>query len=680
MYYQLINSHIISSIAFITILLISYSFPNSTFLLDKNDNLSLLNLENRFKHSIISLKKLEKPNTCKFKNFTLWPDFPELKNPYKPEKCKVNFTNNYVTFSDGTLNYKEKNNSTKCQYQCNFAKNDYELTTGDWLDIDNAKPHCDVFEVLCTNLSDNKTIFQDIYLHVSDHKNIPYEPLTFLEDSYRNNTLDHRYNVHLIIIDSISYNNALRGLPKTLQYLQEEYNGTLFKYLNKVALNSLPNANAFLLNIRVPKLVDIINLRPTKNSDYWGTGENYCNSVLDNKPFIVKYYRELNFTTMNGEEAAVTAFNWPNCRGFTKPITHHTTRPYELRLHNKHFKKNGIFLKNFKKKCFKDYDYQMKYLSQFIKKYKNDKHFTYTWLTNIAHDDLTGFFHLDEYFKNFFIKNKKYLDNGFLIFMADHGFRIGSFRNTKQGEYEDANPFLLIAPPKNLQNKDSEIIKNLKDNSNKHISHFDIYATMLDIATEGTRTDFKNMKNFNFTKIVKNNKIKGYSLLREINNKRDCYNMEITSEYCLCQLEFKKFNETIFKKHRKRDDEAVSVDFSATPKFLTKQFVHELNNQLVKGKLLDKCELMYEKENGISELEYALNKSNKLIFKMKLEVSPKGIFEGIFDEDGNLISDDLNRVDRYGPFAEVCVPRHSYRKYCFCKSLLKKNKKSDFKL
>ncbi|CEF60385.1 Protein of unknown function DUF229 family and Alkaline phosphatase-like, alpha/beta/alpha domain and Alkaline-phosphatase-like, core domain-containing protein [Strongyloides ratti] len=672
--------HIIGSLAIFIFLLISNSFQNSTFLLDKKYNLSLQNLEKRFKNSIIYLKKIEKPNTCKFENFTLWPNFHELKNPFKPAKCKTNFTNNYVNFSDGILNYKEKNDFIKCQYQCNYAKNDYELTTGNWLDIEKAKPQCDVFEVLCNDISKNKTVFQDIYLHVSNHKGISYEPLTFLEESYRNNTLNHKYNVHLIVIDSISYFNALRGLPKTLEYLKNEYNGTLFKYLNKVGLNSLPNANSFLLNIRVPKLIDIINLRPTLNSEYWGTRGGYCSAVLDDKPFIVKYYRELNFTTMNGEESPVTAFNWPDCTGFTKPITHHTTRPYELRLHNKNFKKDGIFLKNFKKKCYRDYDYQMKYLSQFIKKYKNEKHFTYTWLTNLAHDDLTGFYHLDDYFKNFFIKNKKYLDNGFLIFMADHGFRIGSFRNTKQGEYEDANPFLLIAPPKNLQNEESEVMKNLKDNSEKHISHFDVYATMLDIATEGTRTNFKNMKNFNFTKIIKNNKIKGHSLLREINIKRDCYNMEITSEYCLCQIEFKTFNETIFKKHNKRDDKLLTVDFSATPKFLTKRFIEELNGQLDKGKLLDKCELMYEKDNGILNLEYSLNKSNKLIFKMKLEVLPKGIFEGIFDENGTLISDDINRVDRYAPYAEVCVPRHNYRKYCFCKSLLKKTKKSDFKL
>uniref|UniRef100_A0A0K0FX19 Exported protein n=1 Tax=Strongyloides venezuelensis TaxID=75913 RepID=A0A0K0FX19_STRVS len=351
MYPQLINSYIFGTLAILILSLIQYSYTNVTLSSIEKDNTQMHNIEDQYKKSISSLKSIEKPSSCKFQNFTLWPEFNEFKNPFKPQKCLKNFTNDYIFFSEGILSYNKKNKSISCQYQCNYAKNDYELSTGDWLDIDDSKPQCDVFEVLCNDTSTNQTVFQDIYLYVSDKKGISHEPLTFLEDSYRNSKLHHKYNVHLIVIDSISYYNALRGLPKTLKYLQDEYKGSLFKYLNKVGLNSLPNANSFLINIRVPKLIDTIKSRRTKNSDYWGTGSSYCNANLDNKPFIVKYYRELNFTVMNGEEYAVTAFNWPNCKGFSKPFAHHTSRPYELRLHSKKFRKDGIFLKNFKQKC-----------------------------------------------------------------------------------------------------------------------------------------------------------------------------------------------------------------------------------------------------------------------------------------------------------------------------------------
>uniref|UniRef100_A0A0N4ZB68 Sulfatase domain-containing protein n=1 Tax=Parastrongyloides trichosuri TaxID=131310 RepID=A0A0N4ZB68_PARTI len=649
-------------------------------LLVNNTLLSINNLENRFKKSVIHLKTLETPRSCSFPNYTIESNYSEFKHPYKPKECIANFNNNYVSFKNGILNYKNKNDKfVKCDYQCNYHKNDYELVTGEWKDIEDEKPFCDVFEVYCKDFSTNKTVFRDIYLQVSDHKQTFQDKVTFMEDSYKKEPIKYEYNVHLVIIDSISYFNALRGLPKTLKYLQKEYNGTLFKYLNKVGLNSLPNANAFLLNTRVPRLVDYQKSRNTKQSEYWGTGASYCNSYLDNKPFIVKYFRELNFTILNGEEAVVTAFNWPNCLGFKETIAHHTTRPYELRLHNKNYTRNGLFLKNFKKKCEKDYDYQLNYLSKFMEKYNKTRHLTYTWLTNIAHDKLTGFFHLDDYFTEFFTNNKKYFDNGFLIFMADHGFRVGGFRNTKQGEFEDANPFLLIAPPKALRSNDSEVMKNLKENSEKHISHFDIYTTLVDIATEGSKRHFKNMTPFNFTKILKNNKMKGLSLLRNINVTRDCYNMEITSEYCMCQIQFREYNSVVSKKLLKRETNDKNFNSSIIPQFLKKIFVNELNRQLKIGKLEDDCTMLMENPKGLFTLEYALNENNLLLFKVKQQVLPRGIFEAIFDENGKLITEDINRVDRYGPYAEICVPRHPYRKFCYCKSLLKKSINSEFK-
>jgi hypothetical protein len=66
--------------------------------------------------------------------------------------------------------------------------------------------------------------------------------------------------------------------------------------------------------------------------------------------------------------------------------------------------------------------------------------------------------------------------------MGDHGGRTGNVRNSAIGEFEDNNPFLFVILPEKLRsNKD--LFDQLHDNSKTIIVHYDLYATMLEIAT-----------------------------------------------------------------------------------------------------------------------------------------------------------------------------------------------------
>uniref|UniRef100_A0A914CD13 Uncharacterized protein n=1 Tax=Acrobeloides nanus TaxID=290746 RepID=A0A914CD13_9BILA len=65
--------------------------------------------------------------------------------------------------------------------------------------------------------------------------------------------------------------------------------------------------------------------------------------------------------------------------------------------------------------------------------------------------------------------------------MGDHGLRFGQFRSTRVGQVEDNNPALFVVVPEKLRNN-YPIMNMLQENSKQLISHFDLYASFVDIA------------------------------------------------------------------------------------------------------------------------------------------------------------------------------------------------------
>lgn len=95
--------------------------------------------------------------------------------------------------------------------------------------------------------------------------------------------------------------------------------------------------------------------------------------------------------------------------------------------------------------------------------------------------------------------------------MGDHGYRRGEIRRTSAGEFEDNNPLLLFAVPESLRTNE-QLMNNLNDNSQKLISHYDIYATLIDIAKIAPILNFTDFQTQKFYQLQKNQR--GQSLLR----------------------------------------------------------------------------------------------------------------------------------------------------------------------
>uniref|UniRef100_A0A0N4ZM64 Sulfatase domain-containing protein n=1 Tax=Parastrongyloides trichosuri TaxID=131310 RepID=A0A0N4ZM64_PARTI len=662
---------------FIFLFLLFYIIRSESYFNDTYEN-EYVSQSLDFESAIKRLKNISTASGCVYKEYPVKNNYHEFIRPHRSPPCVNTFINNFVTFKKGILNYLTNTNLYFCKYQCNYPKGEWEITFGKWKEIRGAKPKCDVFEVQCYDILFKQIIFRDIYIQIYKLKEKPVEKVTFLKDDYPVEQIKNIYNVHVIILDAVSHYNLLRGLKNTKKYLEKEYSGVVFKRNNKVGPNSRPNGSAFLLNTRYQDLKDFSSLKEVLPSDFELNGDDGCKSPLDKYPYIAKYYKQLNYTVYNGEDAQETVFTGTECKGFKHQIPHHTLRPYTLRLFHPKYKANGNFMMNHNAKCMKSIEYQFKHLTRFMKTYKDFKQFTTTWITHLSHEYMTGHYEYDGYFKNFFQRNKELFDKSFLIFMSDHGFRLGEYRYTEQGTFEDKNPFLIITVPKNLRNNDSEVISNLKANSNKHTSHFDIYATMLDIATEGSKSKFKNMSSFNLTSIMKSDKIKGVSLLREIVQNRTCYEMGINSEYCLCREEFVTYDQSIIDSIY--TDQNVFFYSDIVINTLKNNFLGELKRKLFMGDIQKYCVELRENVDGIFDLEYAYTNDKKIVFHLRMEVLPKGIFEAYFDEYGEISSNTIERIDKYSKYSEACLPTHPQRMFCHCKKrkVIKSNLKHIF--
>ncbi len=107
--------------------------------------------------------------------------------------------------------------------------------------------------------------------------------------------------------------------------------------------------------------------------------------------------------------------------------------------------------------------------------YKNNTPvFSVSWSTENSHEDLNSIQLVDNTYANFLtrIKNKGYLDNTILIFMGDHGYRYGPFRETLLGYYEDKLPNMWIRLPPWIREEFPEWQNALEINSRFVHIHF----------------------------------------------------------------------------------------------------------------------------------------------------------------------------------------------------------------
>uniref|UniRef100_A0AC34QR95 Uncharacterized protein n=1 Tax=Panagrolaimus sp. JU765 TaxID=591449 RepID=A0AC34QR95_9BILA len=275
-------------------------------------------------------------------------------------------------------------------------------------------------------------------------------------------------SVIMIGLDSMSRSNFVRQLPHTYQYLQENGFIDLQSHV-KVADNTFNNWLAILTG----KL-------GTKTREFDAELPDEFHLWFDDWDFIWKNYSKHGYATFFAEDRVdIATFNYMGKQnGFRRSPVDHYFRPFWL---------SCYWSLTFRRSTTGCYDrrplheIQFEYLSEFLKGYENKRKFAWWWTQDLSHDDLNKIGAIDLDFREFLEKHEKLLEKSIVIVFSDHGHRYAEIRETVIGRLEARLPFLTIRIPKELREKHSWIVENLKLNSKTMTTQYDLHQTLLHV-------------------------------------------------------------------------------------------------------------------------------------------------------------------------------------------------------
>ncbi|GMT10812.1 hypothetical protein PFISCL1PPCAC_2109, partial [Pristionchus fissidentatus] len=287
---------------------------------------------------------------------------------------------------------------------------------------------------------------------------------------------EERPSVFIFVFDSVANSQALRSLPKTVSLLEHEFESVNLRHVNKAGENSHPNGIAFLIGKLITQMDKGIFGMGKEPADWNET--HACYRYFDDEPFILKEFTKKGYKSLMAEDWANGVFNYPNCWGFKEaPVTHYM-RPFQA-YYESDLKQARTLMGD--DQCLEYHTFLFNYLTKFIKAYKESPKISMVWASEVAHNYNDGLFHIDAQLFNYFREHREVLDKSYTILMGDHGIRWGKVRSTWIGEREINNPMMFVSVPKHLRKRINPI---LKENSNKLLTSFDIYASLVDILNE----------------------------------------------------------------------------------------------------------------------------------------------------------------------------------------------------
>lgn len=441
------------------------------------------------------------------------------------------------------------------------------------------------------------------------------------------------YNVLIIGIDAVSRLNFYRKMPKTVSFLKDNGGVDLVGF-NKVGDNTFPNVIPVLLGI--------------PDTELNHTCVPYEGITFDNCPFIWEQFKRAGYYTALAEDSSLLGtFNYFR-PGFSRTPTDYYIHTFiqEAEIYSGYNLDFNCFL------CMNDkyfYKVLLDYIEGLTVTLENHKLFGFFWEVTMSHDYLNYPVVMDDSYLKFFekLQASNYLSETIVFLMSDHGMRWGNIRFTKQGRLEERLPLMFILPPLSFREKYSNAYNNLKLNSKRLTTPFDIHETLLDLI------NLKNITNDAITtrtsKYYANKR--GISLFLPIPTNRTCKMAGIDDHWCTCHKGTLLSNVS---------SEAFQV---------STQLVRHLNMLLKDHPECAKLALAEIME--ISEMEVGEPDDSETgwrEFMVMVRTTPgDGVFEAtlrVQEHDWSLAG-SASRLNLYGDQSR-CVHNYQLKLYCYC--------------
>ena len=464
----------------------------------------------------------------------------------------------------------------------------------------------------------------------------------------RKRKVKETFNVQMIGVDSVSRLNFIRQMRQTREFLLDDLQAFEMSGYNKVEDNTFVN----IVPMMVGKFVHEI-----------GWNETMRRKAFDDYDFIWKNFSSAGYRTLYAEDAPKIAIFVYEKEGFHTPPADYYNRPLTLGMETQ---KN---VWNRDHHCIVDrlettrlLDYITDFSSLFNKNKK--PHFGFTFITRLTHDDISLVGSADYAYVKFLrdFKGQGHLNNTILILYSDHGYRFGDLRSTYVGKVEERLPFLYVVFPDWFHKKYPKLAENLRTNSRRLTTPFDIYETLKDIL----HFDGVNRK----AKVTS----RGISLFREIPKERNCFHAAIQPHWCLCLEQIRV--ETNSSIGRRVAASLVSHinDILSPASHLCAKLQLENITHIVK---MQSNEEMLFFENTFNDVinrtvVYGDRTEAPVVYQVTVTTRPgHALFEATLTFDPVLdvfrLAGSISRINAYSD-QSICVDNFRLKKFCYCLS------------
>jgi hypothetical protein len=253
------------------------------------------------------------------------------------------------------------------------------------------------------------------------------------QNSKTNNTTGKKYSIANFVIDSLSHMNMYRSLPRSVKQA-EAMGGIVFKGHHKVGVNSKPNMMAMI------------------------SGSSAAGQTK--QPLVTGLYHSLGWNTVYFEDMLHWVGTALRSEGM-KP------NPWDRVYHDVWFQT----------KRSANHQNPLHTIRDLLLAYKDVPSFIHSHLSEYIHDSLNMGKNYDADLLAMLtnLSDTGALKDTFFLLMGDHGYRQGKFAATTQGKIENNMPGLIIIPPVNFARDHPHLHANLKANTDKLTSMFDIH-------------------------------------------------------------------------------------------------------------------------------------------------------------------------------------------------------------